>query len=92
MKRILLLVLCAAFLQAGIKPPKKRDRQEDKPVVIPDKPTPTRLTYPKKRTCKRDKLLEKVKLANPGQNARLLLRSPMHLRTFFPGTQVYTVR
>jgi len=88
MKRILLLLLCAASMYGG----RKRDRQEDKPTVTPEKQTIMRLITPKKRTCKRDRLLEKVKLANPGQNARLLLRSPMHLRTFFPGSGVYTVR
>ena len=87
MKRIILLLLFSVSLYAGVDP-KKRDRQES----IPEKSTPTRIITPEKSTSKRDRLLERVRLANPGQNARLLLKSPMHLRTFFPGTGAYTVR
>jgi len=90
MKRILLILLYAANVQGygGSKltgPNLEKSRRN-----TPKKHTPTKVFNAKKHA--HNKLLQKIKLANPGQNARLLLRSPMHLRTFFPGTQIYMVR
>ena len=72
---------------AGVMPDSEKTPQN---TIITSK-VPKALA-PKKRTRKRNRRLEKIKLANPGQNARLLLKSPMHLKTFFPGSEVYTVR
>ena len=81
MKRLLIsLLLLSSVLKAAIDPQKK---------VIPKKDTSRARTCPKKSAAC---MLERIRLANPGQNADALMRSPLHLRTFYPGASAYLVR
>lgn len=86
MKKLALIILFVFSSAYSLMKPKAIKKRKNK------KHTYTQRINPKKHTSKVDKAIEKIRLANPGQNAKLLLRSPLHLRTFFPGTQVYAVR